>query len=72
MRPLTRMREVVDICRQVWKREDKLSYQGSQYNIPLPEGQGTGCSASRLRSSTTPIGMKSRLRLRRWVKRAWR
>ena len=40
--PLTRMREVVDICRQVWKREDKLNYHGRKYDIPLPEGEGTG------------------------------
>lgn len=40
--PLTRMREVMDICRQVWKREDKLSYAGKKYQVPLPLEQGTG------------------------------
>lgn len=40
--PITRMREAIDICRNVWRREDKLQYAGSQYQIPLPEGQGTG------------------------------
>ncbi len=40
--PLTRMREVMDICRVVWKREDKLSYQGNKYRVPLPADQGTG------------------------------
>ena len=40
--PMTRIREVVEICRQVWKREDKLVYEGKKYQIPLPEGQGTG------------------------------
>lgn len=40
--PITRLREVVEICRKVWKRDDKLSYEGRKYHIPLPEGQGTG------------------------------
>ena len=39
--PLTRMREVVDICRDVWRRESKLVYSGRKYQIPLPEGEGT-------------------------------
>ncbi|MGB3483651.1 MAG: LLM class F420-dependent oxidoreductase [Mycobacterium sp.] len=39
--PMGRTREVVEICRQVWRRE-KLSYDGKHYQIPLPEGQGTG------------------------------
>ena len=40
--PMTRIREVVEICRQVWLREQKLSYNGKKYQIPLPEGEGTG------------------------------
>jgi F420-dependent oxidoreductase-like protein len=40
--PLTRMREVVEICRKVWKREGNLQYRGEKYQIPLGEGQGTG------------------------------
>ncbi len=40
--PVTRMREVVEICRAVWKREHKLEYQGKKYQIPLPEGAGSG------------------------------
>jgi len=40
--PMTRIREVVEICRQVWKREEKLSYDGKRYHIPLPQGEGTG------------------------------
>ncbi len=40
--PMTRIREVVEICRQVWKREEKLSYDGKKYHIPLPQGEGTG------------------------------
>jgi len=39
--PLARTREVVDICRQVWRREP-LIHQGEHYPIPLPAGRGTG------------------------------
>ncbi|MGI9322896.1 MAG: LLM class F420-dependent oxidoreductase [Pseudomonadales bacterium] len=40
--PMTRIREVVDICRKVWKREEKLTYDGKKYQLPLPAGEGTG------------------------------
>ncbi|MGI9126041.1 MAG: LLM class F420-dependent oxidoreductase [Mycobacterium sp.] len=39
--PLGRTREVVDICRQVWRRE-KVNHQGKSYQIPLPPDRGTG------------------------------
>ncbi|RAV17175.1 LLM class F420-dependent oxidoreductase [Mycolicibacterium sp. GF69] len=43
--PLGRTREVVEICRQVWRRE-RVQFEGKHYQIPLPsEGpgaQGTG------------------------------
>ena len=39
--PLGRTREVVDICRQVWRREN-VSYDGKYYQIPLPPDRGTG------------------------------
>jgi F420-dependent oxidoreductase-like protein len=39
--PLGRTREIVDICRKVWRRE-KLTHDGKHYQVPLPEGQGTG------------------------------
>jgi F420-dependent oxidoreductase-like protein len=39
--PLGRTREVVEICRQVWRRE-RVSYQGKHYQIPLPADRGTG------------------------------
>jgi len=39
--PLGRTRELVDICRQVWRRE-KVDYQGKYYQVPLPADQGTG------------------------------
>src|SRR4051812_22441752 len=40
-KPLTRTREVIDICRMVWKRE-KVEYAGDAYTFPLPEHLGTG------------------------------
>ena len=39
--PVGRTREVIDICRQVWRRE-RLSYNGTFYQVPLPAGAGTG------------------------------
>jgi F420-dependent oxidoreductase-like protein len=39
--PLGRTREIVEICRQVWRRE-KLVHNGRYYQIPLQEDQGTG------------------------------
>jgi F420-dependent oxidoreductase-like protein len=39
--PLGRTREVVDICRQVWRRE-RVTYDGKYYRIPLPADLGTG------------------------------
>jgi len=39
--PLGRTRELVDICRQVWRREG-VEHQGKHYRIPLPEDEGTG------------------------------
>jgi F420-dependent oxidoreductase-like protein len=38
--PLRRTREVIEICRQVWRRE-RLTYSGAHYQIPLPPGTGT-------------------------------
>jgi F420-dependent oxidoreductase-like protein len=40
--PIGRTREIIDICRLVWKREDKVTYDGKYYKLPLPDGQGTG------------------------------
>ncbi len=40
--PIGRTREIVDICRQVWARKDVLVHHGRYYDMPLPEGQGTG------------------------------
>ncbi|OZC56544.1 LLM class F420-dependent oxidoreductase [Rhodococcus sp. 15-725-2-2b] len=39
--PIARTREVIEICRQVWRRE-KVQHQGKYYQIPLPADRGTG------------------------------
>jgi len=39
--PLGRTREVVEICRQVWRRE-KVQFDGKHYQVPLPPDRGTG------------------------------
>ena len=40
-RPLGRQREIMEICRKVWKRE-VVMHDGANYQLPLPEDQGTG------------------------------
>jgi F420-dependent oxidoreductase-like protein len=39
--PVGRTREIIEICRSVWRRE-RLQYAGRHYTIPLPPDQGTG------------------------------
>ena len=43
--PLGRTREVVEICRQVWRREN-LEFDGKHYQLPLPHDRGTGLGKS--------------------------
>ena len=50
--PVTRIREVIEICRQVWKRE-RVEYEGKKYQIPLSEG-GTGLGKP-LKMITHPV-----------------
>ena len=39
--PIGRTREIVEICRQVWRRE-RVQYCGKHYQVPLPPDRGTG------------------------------
>ena len=39
--PVARLREAIDICRMVWRRE-RVQHMGKHYQIPLPQDQGTG------------------------------
>ncbi len=43
--PVARTREIIEICRSVWRRE-RLAYDGQHYQIPLPPGKGTGLGKS--------------------------
>jgi F420-dependent oxidoreductase-like protein len=40
-RPVGRTREIIDICRKVWRRE-VVTHDGQNYTLPLPPEQGTG------------------------------
>jgi len=40
-KPMARIRETIEVCRKVWKRE-VIDYHGATIDIPLPKGQGTG------------------------------
>ncbi|RFU23526.1 LLM class F420-dependent oxidoreductase [Geodermatophilus marinus] len=51
--PLQRTREVVEICRQVWRRE-RLVHDGPKYRVPLPAEQGTGLGKP-LKLINTPV-----------------
>jgi F420-dependent oxidoreductase-like protein len=52
-KPLQRTREIVEICRSVWRRE-RVAYDGQAYQLPLPEGQGTGLGKP-LKLITRPV-----------------
>ena len=51
--PLQRTREIIEICRQVWRRE-RLAHEGERYTIPLPAEQGTGVGKP-LKLINTPL-----------------
>ena len=39
--PLGRTREIIEICRKVWRRE-RVQHEGRHYTLPLPPERGTG------------------------------
>ncbi|MEO8266686.1 MAG: LLM class F420-dependent oxidoreductase [Ilumatobacteraceae bacterium] len=41
-KPMQRIKEYIEACRIIWKREDKFDYQGQTFQAPLPAGVGTG------------------------------
>ena len=51
--PLPRLREIIAICRRVWKREP-LVYDGKKYKLPLPPEVGTGLGIP-LKILTRPV-----------------
>ncbi len=62
-KPLTRIREVIDVVRMALRREP-LAYDGDTVTLPLPEGQGMGLGKplkliNRPERSSVPIFMAS-------------
>jgi|TARA_B100001105_G_scaffold44979_1_gene33217 F420-dependent oxidoreductase-like protein len=58
-RPLTRMKEIIQICRSAWLREP-LVHEGRVFTLPLPADQGTGLGKplkiiNHLKRSNIPI-----------------
>jgi F420-dependent oxidoreductase-like protein len=41
-KPMQRIKEYIEACRMIWKREEKFDYQGQTFQAPLPPGEGTG------------------------------
>jgi len=41
-KPMQRIKEYIEACRIIWKREEKFDYQGQTFQAPLPPGEGTG------------------------------
>ena len=52
-RPLGRTREIIDVCRQVWRR-DRVEHDGASYQIPLPPGEGLGLGKA-MKLMATPL-----------------
>jgi F420-dependent oxidoreductase-like protein len=42
VKPMQRIKEYIEACRMIWKREEKFEYHGKTIDAPLPEGEGTG------------------------------
>jgi F420-dependent oxidoreductase-like protein len=51
--PVTRLREIIEICRRVWRRE-RLTYDGAKYTLPLPPDRGMGLGKP-LKMITHPV-----------------
>jgi F420-dependent oxidoreductase-like protein len=41
-KPMQRIKEYIEACRMIWKRDEKFEYHGQTIDAPLPAGQGTG------------------------------
>ncbi len=53
-RPIQRTREIVEICRRIWRRE-ALAYAGRCYTLPLSAGPGTGLARRPLKLLAHPV-----------------
>jgi F420-dependent oxidoreductase-like protein len=52
-RPYTRIREYIEACRMIWRRET-FSYDGETITVPVPPGRGTGLGKS-VKLIETPV-----------------
>ncbi len=52
-RPVQRTREIIEICRMVWRRQE-VRYDGRAIKLPLPADQGTGLGKA-LKILTHPV-----------------
>jgi F420-dependent oxidoreductase-like protein len=52
-RPIQSTREVIEICRKVWRR-DRLEHDGTMYQLPLGKGRGIG-QGKPLKLINTPV-----------------
>jgi F420-dependent oxidoreductase-like protein len=52
-RPVQRTREIIEICRMVWRRQE-VRYEGRAFTLPLSNGQGTGLGKA-LKILTHPV-----------------
>lgn len=41
-RPMLRVKEYIEACRMIWRREQPFEFHGRTFDVPLPLGQGTG------------------------------
>ena len=41
-KPMQRIKEYIEACRMIWRREEKFDFQGQTFQAPLPPGEGTG------------------------------
>jgi F420-dependent oxidoreductase-like protein len=55
--PIGRTREIIDVCRKVWAREERLAHRGPNYTIPLPADRGTGLGKA-LKTIAHPVRSK--------------
>lgn len=52
-KPLGRTRDVIEICRKVWRRE-RVQHEGATWTVPLPPDRGTGLGKP-LKMITHPV-----------------
>ena len=67
--PIGRTREIIDVCRQVWRREAPLVHEGSPLLHAAAAATRVRGWARRSRSSPTRCGRPSPSGWRRWARR---